>query len=195
MTLGFNKYWTALAVVGLVQTGVLLKIVIDWQTLLNTGQEITLAVQPVDPRDLFRGDYVTLGYELSPVITSESRNGASLAALKRGQPVYVTLHPGADNGWTAGKFSAAYPADVAASDVVVKGRIQSRWNGDSAGDVHFTIRYGIESYFVPEGTGKPIEDSVRNKKIQALVAVGRDGTAALKGLVIDGERHVDPPLL
>ena len=32
-------------------------------------------------------------------------------------------------------------------------------------------------------------------KIEAIVAVGADGTAVLKGLVIHGERHVDPPLL
>ena len=56
------------------------------------------------------------------------------------------------------------------------------------------MRFGIESYFVAEGTGKVLEDSVREKKIQALVAIGTDGSAALKGLVIDGQRHEDPPL-
>lgn len=57
------------------------------------------------------------------------------------------------------------------------------------------IRYGIESYFVPEGAGKALEQGVQDKKIQALVAVGSDGTAALKGLIVGGERHEDPPLL
>jgi uncharacterized membrane-anchored protein len=57
------------------------------------------------------------------------------------------------------------------------------------------MRYGIETYFVPEGTGRALESQVREHKIDAILAVGSDGTAALKGLVIDGERHVDPPLL
>jgi uncharacterized membrane-anchored protein len=57
------------------------------------------------------------------------------------------------------------------------------------------MRYGVETYFVPEGTGRALESKVRDHKIEAIVAVGADGQAALKGLVIDGERHVDPPLL
>ena len=32
---------------------------------LMTGQTVLVRVQPVDPRDLFRGDYVTLSYEFS----------------------------------------------------------------------------------------------------------------------------------
>ena len=31
------------------------------------GQEVTLAVRPVDPRDLFRGDYVALSFEIETV--------------------------------------------------------------------------------------------------------------------------------
>jgi len=34
---------------------------------LWTGEPIYLAVRPVDPRDLFRGDYVTLGYDIQRV--------------------------------------------------------------------------------------------------------------------------------
>src|SRR5262245_51439719 len=34
---------------------------------LLTGDAILVRVVPVDPRDLFRGDYVTLGYEFSRV--------------------------------------------------------------------------------------------------------------------------------
>jgi len=40
-----------------------------------------------------------------------------------------------------------------------------------------------------------LESKVREHKIDAILAVGADGSAALKGLVVDGERHVDPPLL
>ena len=40
-----------------------------------------------------------------------------------------------------------------------------------------------------------MEASVRDKKIEALIAVDADGTAALKGLIIGGERHEDPPML
>src|SRR5215210_1183022 len=34
---------------------------------LVTGQTVLVRVEPVDPRDLFRGDYVILSYEFSRV--------------------------------------------------------------------------------------------------------------------------------
>ncbi len=42
------------------------------------GKTVLLQVVPVDPRDLFRGDYVTLGYDISRV---------SLANFHAGEPV------------------------------------------------------------------------------------------------------------
>lgn len=209
MTFRPDRYWALLAAVALLQTAALIKIVLDRQTLLKTGREITMAVQPVDPRDLFRGDYVTLGYGLSPVTMSAARNGAPLDGIDRGRPVYVTVHPAANNTWTVTNLAARYPNAVAPDDVVLKGLVQNRWFnsqietagapgartiGQDNGDIQFSVKYGIESYFVPEGTGKPLEDSVREKKLQAVIAVATDGAAALKGLIIDGERHEDPPL-
>lgn len=35
--------------------------------ILTSGREIVLETVPVDPRSLFRGDYVTLRYAISPV--------------------------------------------------------------------------------------------------------------------------------
>jgi uncharacterized membrane-anchored protein len=57
------------------------------------------------------------------------------------------------------------------------------------------VRYGIESFFVPEGTGRELEALVREKKLSALVAVDGDGNAGIKGLVVDGKRVYEEPLL
>src|SRR3989344_3670842 len=35
------------------------------ESVLRGGQEVLLQTVPVDPRDIFRGDYVTLRYEIS----------------------------------------------------------------------------------------------------------------------------------
>ena len=97
--------------------------VADRQALLRTGREIVLQVQPVDPRDLFRGDYVILGYGISPVSLSDQANGAPLDQIKRGEPVYVTFQADAAGGWTVKRLSPSYPADTAAADVVLKGLV------------------------------------------------------------------------
>ncbi len=56
------------------------------------------------------------------------------------------------------------------------------------------MRYGIESYFVPEGQGPRLEALARDKKMAALIAVDSGGNAAIKGLVIDGVLQYEEPL-
>jgi uncharacterized membrane-anchored protein len=57
-----------------------------------------------------------------------------------------------------------------------------------------TVNYGIESFFIPEGTGRELEKLVGQKKLAALIAVDESGNAALKGLIVDGERVYEEPL-
>ena len=78
---------------------------------------------------------------------------------------------------------------------MLKGRVLTSWKSENPASTTLSVRYGIEQYFVPEGTGRALEAKVRDHKIKAIVAVSSDGTSALKGLVVDGERHEDPPLL
>ena len=56
------------------------------------------------------------------------------------------------------------------------------------------VRYGIESYFVPEGQGKRLEALAREKRMAALIAVDARGNAAIKGLIIDGKLQYEEPL-
>jgi uncharacterized membrane-anchored protein len=57
------------------------------------------------------------------------------------------------------------------------------------------LNYGIENYFVPEGTGRELEKLVGDRKIAALIAVSDGGKAGIKGLVVDGKRVYEEPLL
>jgi uncharacterized membrane-anchored protein len=192
---GIPRYfWPLLMVVAVVQSAALFKMVYDKDRLLKSGHEITMPVKPVDPRDLFRGDYVTLGYDISTLNKANAQAG-QLADLSAGSSAFVTLSPEPDGGWTVKDVASAFPSQVADGDVVLKGRVKNAWAPANGSDKTLNVRYGIETYFVPEGAGRALEGKVRDHKIEAIVAVGSDGTAALKGLVVDGERHVDPPLL
>jgi uncharacterized membrane-anchored protein len=192
---GTHRYfWPLLIVVALAQSAALFKIVYDKDRLLKTGREITMPVKPLDPRDIFRGDYVTLGYDISTLNTSDVPIG-NFANFPAGSAAYVTLSPNPAGGWAVAAVAPEHPATVAPTDVVLKGRVDRVWRAQTASDSVINMRYGIETYFVPEGTGRALESKVREHQIDAIVAVGPDGTAVLKGLVVDGERHVDPPLL
>jgi uncharacterized membrane-anchored protein len=187
--------WPLLIVVALVQSAALFKMVYDRDRLLKTGREITIPAHPVDPRDLFRGDYVTLGYDIASPRRAALASDADFDAIRPGSNIYVTLSPDAAAGWKVATVAPEFPAQVAATDLVLRARVKNIWHSESKSEAQLNLRYGIESYFVPEGTGRALESKVRNGKIAAIVAVDASGAAALKGLVVDGERHVDPPLL
>lgn len=189
-----RKYmWPALGLVALVQMGVLAKIVWDRYTLIQNGREIVMQVTPIDPRDIFRGDYVILAFPMSRMQYTGETFGALSHGLALSDAVYVTLTPGTDDAWSVVKVSDSYPKETAAGDAVLKGRVE--WMDENAGpNAWVQARFGIESYFVPEGTGKELEEKVRDKAVKAVIALGSDGTAALKGLVVGGERRIDPPL-
>lgn len=83
--------------------------------LMNVGQKITLAVKPVDPHDLFRGEYVRLGYDISTI----SYGGDE--AIHSGDIVYVTLKPG-EKGWEMVKTSTEKPTT---GEMFIKGLVTS----------------------------------------------------------------------
>jgi uncharacterized membrane-anchored protein len=177
----------ALALVAALQLGVLTYIVGGRVQLLRTGREIVLPIVPVDPRDLFKGDYVRLAYPVStlPVDMAGTKD-------KPGNtPVYVTLQPAADGTWSVAAASQTYPAQVAADHVVLRGiREIETWR--NAAPVR--VRYGLERYYVPEGTGPALEKLARDKKLAAIISVDSRGTAAIKGLSADGVKIYDEPL-
>jgi uncharacterized membrane-anchored protein len=174
----------SLAIVAAAQTGVLAAMVIDRITLLKTGREITLPIVPVDPRDLFRGEYVRLGYEISNVPAMLLVGPAPA----RNAPNYVTIQKNPQGGWTPVKVTAAMPNETNPDRIVLKARSRLPFPAST------WVRYGIESYFVPEGQGRRLEDLARDKKMAARVAVDSGGNAAIKGLIIDGVLQYEEPL-
>lgn len=178
--------WVAIAIVAAVQTIALASIVYGRAALLRDGREITAEVIPVDPRDLFRGDYVILGYKFGAgqVPVPQGTN--------QGDKVYVTLKETTPGQWEAVSASATYEQPVDTAQVVLKGIVDYVYQAPGE-QPKASIRYGIETYFVPEGTGRELEAKVRDKKISAVLAVGSSGDVAIKALVVDGQRiHQEP---
>lgn len=136
-----------------------------------SGTIVWLKVLPVDPRDMFRGDYVILSYEMSrvPSEISTSRPPGDLTSTRT---VYVTLVPDAD-----GKHHKAGPylLERPASGIYLTGQ-ETSWG---------RLEFGIESYYVQAGTGTEYEDAFRNGTLSAEVAVSPDGRAGLKSLQIN----------
>lgn len=177
--------------VAMLQTAVLAYIVFDRVRLIKTGREIVLPIVPVDPRDFFRGDYVRLGYDISRVPSSMLEGPLP----GRNDPFYVVLQKDAAGAWKPVKLTARRTEDSTDDRVVLKGRSQfGRLVIDPTRQTTQAVRYGIESYFVPQGQGLDLEKLATEKKLAARIAVDRRGNAAIKGLVVDGVPRYEEPL-
>jgi uncharacterized membrane-anchored protein len=196
MIIPSRKWLLAGVAVAAVQTAAIGWMVWGRIQLLKTGREIVLPVVPVDPRSLFRGDYVILSYEAQRVPTGLLSD--ELYAQRPGS-FYVTL---AKTGDTWAPVAASMkPGQPAADQITLLARTRNGYwpprPTDPASKTGPTIfvRYGIESYFVPEGKGRALEKLAGEKKLAAVVAVDAKGNAAIKGLMIDGKLQYEEPLL
>lgn len=188
--------WRTLAAM-LLLTGGLLALVESRAGILRSGSEVRLKTVPVDPRDLFRGDYVVLAY---PISTVEGPVGGD-GGFKRGDAVFVTLTRDAEGFAQARAVGRTRPT-LANGEVAIAGRVQSTGacalndagEADCAsGRRRLRIAYGLESYFVPQGEGRAIETTPR-ARIEVIAAVSAGGEAAIKRLLIDGKLvYAEPP--
>ena len=175
-----------------VQLALLTVMIVDRAQILRDGTEVTLQTRPVDPRDFLRGDYVVLGYDITQLPTGSLRDQPS---GERHPLVYVKLAPTPDGIYRAVSVHGA-PVAVTSPEVLIRGRATHGATCGTKSDVfceNVTLRYNLESYFVPEGEGRKLEDMRNQRKLQVVAAVLPSGRAAIKRLLIDGKPVYDEP--
>ncbi len=189
MSLLKSKWLYAGAVVAAVlQTGILYASIEKRASVLRSGHEIVLQTRPVDPRDLMRGDYVILGYD----ITSIDRKIIQGTSADGSRTVYVAVKPSDKGVWNISRASFTPFTDLASDEVQIRG--QSTYAISDYPDATISMRYGIERYYVPEGEGRAIEDGQRDLEITAVVSVDDAGTAVMKALRDNGKQLYQEPL-
>lgn len=183
---------------GLIQAALIGIMVADRITILRTGTDVTLQTQPIDPRDFLRGDYVTLSYNISSVpsgaLQDVARPGKDSFTTFEPREVFVKLAPNRDGFHEAVSVHAA-PVDVTNAEVLIRGRVSGGGycNADYSKYCTLQVRYGLESYFVPEGEGGKLEAARNQRKLTVVAAVTPTGRAAIRRLLIDGEPVYDEP--
>jgi uncharacterized membrane-anchored protein len=180
-----GRFGTAVVALVVVQTLILGWMVVDRVALLRSSDVVTLKSEPVDPRDLFRGDYVTLAYGISrlPLDGMPGETGFDI-----GDTIYIELAEAPDT-WRAIAVYHDYPT-AGLGHKVIRGRIVDMSRTPSVA----SIAFGIESYFVPEGEGRTLEQERNARNLSVDVALASDGEAAIKGIRIDGRPVYEEPL-
>ncbi|MBT1063165.1 GDYXXLXY domain-containing protein [Bowmanella sp. Y26] len=142
------------------------------ERIMANGDVVYLKTMPVDPRDIFRGDYVVLDYELvyqARGLMQESKLSAEKVYLKlstnqRDVANLVTVDHTAPK---AGLFVRGFAPSIDYNNLP-------------------ELRLGIEKYFVEQGAGKELED-IRGEAqswqtpLEMRVALGNDGTPVIIG--------------
>ena len=136
------------------------------QRRLTTGSSILVRTAPVDPRDLLRGQYLNLSYEFSRM-TPFVDTGLQ---PEPGMDVWAILTPAGEVHVPRGLFSVR-PAQLGPGEVAILGRAD-RWRA----------LYGIEEYFVPEGSETPAQSDTTVR-----LRVGKDGLPRIEAVLVRGK--------
>lgn len=184
-----NRKWATLVIIVL-QSVLLLTMIVQRQWTLDSGSRVLLETQPIDPRSLFRGDYVRLNYTISRIQLAEVDGDDE---FKRHDAIYVVLEKG-ERYWQARSVHQQRPAN-SDDQVVLRGEVSyfsaTRWDREQKKSIkskNVTVRYGIENYFVPEGEGRKLERPAEDERIDIEVAIDSKGRAAISGLMFNDER-------
>jgi uncharacterized membrane-anchored protein len=102
------------------------------QLWLSSGEKILLGTVPVDPRDVFRGDYVNLNYEISNLDPDALSAGEKFRA---NEVIYVVLEKEADGTFRAVRVAKSPPS----GKKYIRGRVRyesqvTRWEVSTKDD-------------------------------------------------------------
>ena len=186
-----KKYRIHLLVLAVVlQTAGLTGMVAMKYRTLTTGTPVLLETEPIDPRSLFRGDYVRLNYAISSLAYGELDGDKD---FERYDKVYVMLRKG-EKYWQAASIHHEMPAR-GPDTVIIRGEAQYSgiWAGGQSRD-GINIRYGIENYFVPEGEGMALERPADGEEVTMLIAVDGKGDSAIKAVLVNDEVRYEEKL-
>lgn len=146
---------------------------------IHKGVKIVVRTVPVDPRSLFRGDYINLNYEFSGIDLNMVESDRTY--FHKGQKVFVKLTKVGDD-WKAVQVSSKPIRDIGRDEVMIRGSAGKRPSKN-----FINVVYGIESYFVPEGKGKYIEKEIFKKRVKVELSVDKKGYASARKIFIDEE--------
>ncbi len=186
--------WPKIALLVAVEVAALAAMIADKQWTLNTGTPVVLQTEPIDPRSLFMGDYARLAYPISRLhLDGETALGGD-KDFKRHDTVWVALQP--DPGGAKAVSVHHRRSAIAPGLLALKGEVQNlsdyewdRVTNKSVRQRTLQVRYGIEQYYVQEGSGAQVERPRGGEKVSILVAIDARGKAGILAVLFDGRER------
>lgn len=186
----------------LIQAGLILIIPAQAVYTHLTGKPIVLETLPVDPYNPLQGYSLTFSFPIANVqtleklpgwetiasrIDTQSKPGDGSSMLDRPTTSFYVILQSPDKEtqppqpWKPVAVSDRYPDRLAANQVAIQGVYQQG-----------TVRYGLETYYIPEDQQVPINEQLRQvgqESIKVEAKVGADGQAVPVSFWLDRDRY------
>lgn len=155
-----------------------------------SGTEVLLAMEAVDPRALLSGHYVIVA------LREQLPSGAPCPA--GANEAWVALAPEAETHRVAGGGATRAEA-LNHGPLAARGSFECTEGllgqlGVPAQPSWIALDLGVERFYINQGDAERIDRMLRvqtggeQQRVFAIVTIGQDGRARLRGLQIDGER-------
>lgn len=156
---------------------------------LTTGTEVVLETTMVDPRDFFRGHYVTLRLNIQQVDRAKL---APVDQLEQGKPLFALLQKGEGAYWEVASLSTKTPD----KGPFLKSKTKFRTFMVSDKNTRKTvgIQLPFTRYYAPKKQAQELEKLRNAGKMGIIVSVLPDGRGKIKGVSLDGVLVYDESL-
>lgn len=174
---------------GAVLVALLIALVVRETGARNAGREVRLPMEAVDPRELLTGHYVALRLTQLQAAGQPCPPGSG-TMLK---PGWIAVTPGPRGD----RITGAGPDRAAAAKY---GPVQMKGVARCWGDSHdptdrasVAIDIGVKRFHADQKQSEAFDKALSERKVGdatgwAIVSVGEDGKARLKGVIIGGHR-------
>jgi uncharacterized membrane-anchored protein len=181
----------AAILVAVLQTAFLGYMIESRASILRNGVDVVLKTVPVDPRDLLRGDYVILAYDISTIPADKVTGGFPTEATDA--QLSVRLEKQQDGFWGVAEasFDALAPKE---GSVIARSAPFYFYPAPDSPQSSLNVDYGIERYYVPEGEGKVLEEARNASALSVTARVDDDGRMQIRLIAIDGKPLYEEPL-
>lgn len=203
----FNAPFRILAVAGACIIA-LIALVVNESRARASGVEAILAMQPVDPRSLLSGHYVIVSLqETLPAGTpcpDTLAGGHAFGPWSPSQPAqWIALTPRGQHHSTSGLADTKEAAE-ALGPLVARGNASCNMPVESPPEegqpappppqASLFTDLGVDRFYIDQANAERIDRMMRDSaseeeaQVFAIVSIGSDGRARMKGLIVDGER-------
>ncbi len=190
----YSKSWFKYLIAFIIPLSLLLSIMVKPLMTTAFGEEIKIKTIPNDPRDIFRGDFVRLDYEISEI--SLNNLGLDIKELElkdeiydkydelRNRELYVILEKQGEY-YSVKEVTTEIPKE----DIYLIARYSYTLYNDTMpredkGNPQITgikVNYSLDKYYVPENTGENLEKKAADGSLIATIKIYR-GYAFLQNI-------------